>query len=72
MMKIKLEVELDTNEDIAELKILQNCRALACGCEEFSNFLRSLAKHDDSLDEKQHELLDKIRDKFFEECGEYL
>lgn len=71
-MKIKIEVELDTVEDKEDLNVLSNCYALNTGCNEFSNYLRALAKYDENLDDKQHELLDKIRDRFFEECGEYL
>jgi len=71
-VKIKIEVELDTNENREELNVLKNCYALNMGCNEFSNYLHTLSKYDETLDDKQQELLDKIRDKFFEECGEYL
>jgi len=51
---------------------LQNCNALAAGCDEFSNYLRSKRKRYEMLSEEQHDLLEQIIDKFFEEVGEYL
>ena len=71
-MKIKIEVELDTVEDKDQIFILQNCNELFDGCVKFANYLRAYRKYDNSLDEQQKQLLEKICDAFNEEVGGYL
>ena len=65
-----MEFTIKTEEKDEALSMLQASHCL-CALDDFKDYLRSLIKHRE-LTEEQSTIVDEIRDRFFEDLGQFL
>lgn len=67
----KATLEFNLPEEREEYELTVKAGALCSFIFEFSQYLRSQYKYNDTLTEEQHELLEKIREEFYRIMSEY-
>lgn len=55
-----------TIKGIDSIKMALQANNMSSALNSFANYMRSMSKHDDSLNDSQYELLEKLRSQFYE------
>lgn len=65
-MKQKLTFEAETYEDHAQIKRITQVDDAFGALDDYAGHLRTRYKHDDTLSQEQHDLLEQLRNKFYD------
>lgn len=63
---MKAIFEFTLPEEIEEFERFNQANDMSSALSEFANYMRSMSKYDDSLNESQYDLLEKLREKYYE------